>query len=92
LLRIARHSKFKSDSKKLGRSGTFSEDDEENLFKIIQRLAQKKPLDSKYKDHSLTGNWKKHRECHIKPDLLLIYQIDGDVLKLIRIGSHSELF
>jgi mRNA interferase YafQ len=91
LLHIARHSKFKSDSKRLMRSGNFSEADEKKLFDVIKNLAQGKKLDSKYRDHPLTGNWRKHRECHIKPDLLLIYQMEGETLRLIRIGSHSEL-
>jgi len=92
LLQIVQNSKFKTDSKRLIRSGNFSEADEEKLFDIIRLLAQQKKLESKYRDHPLTGNWKKHRECHIKPDLLLIYQIENNALKLIRIGSHSELY
>ena len=92
MLQIVQNSKFKTDSKRLIRSGNFSEADEEKLFDIIRLLAQQKKLESKYRDHPLTGNWKKHRECHIKPDLLLIYQIENNALKLIRIGSHSELY
>ena len=49
-------------------------------------------LVDKYKDHQLKGDMKDFRECHIKPDLLLIYMIDNDTLKLIDIGSHTELF
>ena len=42
--------------------------------------------------HALTGDWKDHRDCHVKPDLVLIYQKpDADVLRLVRLGSHSEL-
>ena len=50
-------------------------------------------LDAKYKDHSLTGNYRGNRECHIEPDWLLIYEIRGDVLVLMlyRLGSYSEL-
>ncbi|MDO7253952.1 type II toxin-antitoxin system YafQ family toxin, partial [Helicobacter cappadocius] len=50
--------------------------------------------ESKYKDHKLKGEYKDFRECHIKPDLLLIYKIDKEVLILacIAIGSHSDLF
>lgn len=74
------------------RSGVFSEVDEENLLDVIRKLAQGKSLDPKYKDHSLSGNWKNFRECHIKPDLLLIYQIKNDTLYLVRLGSHGNLF
>lgn len=44
------------------------------------------------KDHALSGDWKDHRECHLKPDLLLIYRITDDGITLVRLGSHSELF
>ncbi len=49
-------------------------------------------LPHKYLPHTLSGNYKGYSECHIRPDLLLIYQIDGDTLILYRIGSHAELF
>jgi len=92
LLRIVQHSKFKADSKRLMRSGRFSEADERKLFDVIERLAKGRRLEQRYRDHALTGNWNNHRECHIKPDLLLIYKIDDDTLKLVRLGSHSDLF
>lgn len=52
------------------------------------------PLDSKYRDHALTGNYKEFRECHIEPDWLLIYRKDTDVLELFlfRTGTHADLF
>ncbi len=50
------------------------------------------PLDSKYKDHKLVGNWKGLRECHVEPDWLLIYRINRDNLELVQTGSHPELF
>lgn len=59
---------------------------------VISILQQEKKLASKYVDHSLSGDWSGYRDCHIKPDLVLIYKIDESVLKLARIGSHSELF
>ena len=64
------------------------------LFEVIDILANGETLDAKYKDHSLTGNYRETRECHIEPDWLLIYKIRGDVLVLMhyRLGSHSELF
>ena len=50
------------------------------------------PLDVRYRDHDLSGDWAGYRECH-KPDLLLIYRkSDADTLRLARLGSHSELF
>ena len=64
------------------------------LIEVIDILANGETLDAKYKDHSLTGNYRGTRECHVEPDWLLIYEIRGDVLVLMlyRLGSHSELF
>jgi len=50
------------------------------------------PLDEKYFDHYLKGKYEGFKECHLKPDLLLIYSIEYEILKLVDIGSHSELF
>ncbi|WP_149554881.1 type II toxin-antitoxin system YafQ family toxin [Treponema pectinovorum] len=66
----------------------------EELEKVVFKLANGLPLEEKYHDHGLEGNWANHRECHIRPDWLLIYQIKDDilVLELARTGSHSDLF
>ena len=68
--------------------------DEEDLayIDVTYNLLSDIKLADKYKDHQLKGNMKEFRECHIKPDLLLVYMIDENVLKLVDIGSHSELF
>ena len=50
------------------------------------------PLPERNRDHALSGNWSGYRECHVRPDLLLIYEMAEGVLRLIRLGSHSELF
>ncbi len=58
----------------------------------MESLAKDEPLAEKHRDHALTGDWKDHRDCHIKPDLVLIYRKPNDaVLQLVRLGSHSEL-
>lgn len=64
------------------------------LFEVIGKLADGKPLDEKYKDHELTGNYAGTRECHVEPDWLLIYEQKEDVLVLMlyRVGTHSSLF
>ena len=63
------------------------------LPEIAGQLAQDRALAAKHRDHSLGGNWKDHRECHLKPDLLLIYKLPDDTtLRLVRMGSHSALF
>jgi mRNA interferase YafQ len=55
-------------------------------------LVAGEPLPEKYKDHSLHGNYEGTRDCHISPDWALIYVIVEDELRLIRTGSHAELF
>lgn len=64
------------------------------LDSVIEMLRQGKQLDEKYHDHGLTGNFIGFRECHIKPDWLLIYLIENDILTLTLVdtGSHSDLF
>jgi len=63
------------------------------LPEVVSLLANDGPLQEKHRDHSLGGNWKDHRECHLKPDLLLIYKrIEDHTLRLVRMGSHSQLF
>ena len=64
------------------------------LDDIIRALSRGETLPEKHKDHSLSGNWVGHRECHILPDWLLIYRIEDDVLvlTLARTGTHSDLF
>lgn len=55
-------------------------------------LIEGTPLHARYKDHPLSGEWKHFRDCHIEPDRLLIYKVDGDDLHLVRTGTHSDLF
>ena len=64
------------------------------LKEIINILRNQKVLPKKYKDHSLTGDYAKYRECHIEPDWILIYRIENDTLTLVlfRTGTHSDLF
>jgi mRNA interferase YafQ len=84
--KIERTNEFKRDFKKHGNLDS-------SLIEVLYKLMNDEPLPAKYKDHNLTGNWNSYRECHIKPDLLLIYKnTDLNVLSLVRLGSHSELF
>ncbi|MGN8520039.1 type II toxin-antitoxin system YafQ family toxin [Helicobacter pylori] len=60
---------------------------------VVENLRNQIPLDKRFKDHALVGEYKGCRECHIKPDVLLVlYRIQNNVLTLVRLGSHSELF
>ena len=85
---IFRTSSFKKDYKKL------STTDKEILKEVVISLANGETLAEEYKDHKLIGNYLGCRECHLKPDLLLIYRIDDDILELAltRVSSHSKLF
>lgn len=64
------------------------------LEAVVEMLANQVPLDAKYRDHALTGNYSEFRECHIEPDWLLIYRQEINALELFlfRTGSHSDLF
>jgi mRNA interferase YafQ len=79
---------FKKDYKRVKKQGK----DLNDLRSVVEMLAGRRPLLPKNRDHNLSGRWNKHRECHITPDWLLIYRIDGENLILERTGSHSELF
>ena len=88
---IERTAQFRRDYKreKKGRHGATLD---ASLYAIFQELVFDRPLDKKYKDHALTQNWRGFRECHARPDLLLIYRLPGaETLELHRLGSHSEL-
>lgn len=63
------------------------------LKPLLLALACDQRLDARWRDHDLSGDWAGYRECHVKPDLLLIYRKSGaDTLRLARLGSHAELF
>jgi len=86
---IVRTSQFKSDLKRLAKSGKYSIDE---LLSVIEKLANDISLFAKYHNHPLAGKWKDNRDCHIRPDWLLIYRLDTKTLTLVRTGSHAELF
>lgn len=81
-------SRFNKDIKRFKKNKSDIE-----LFKFVTgKLINEKKLDLKYKDHKLSGNFIGRRECHIKPDWLLIYKISEDKVIFERTGTHSELF
>ena len=89
---IDRSSAFKRDYKREAK-GQYRAALDELLKPVLIALASDHPLEARYRDHDLSGDWAGYRECHIKPDLLLIYRkSDPDTLRLARFGSHSELF
>jgi mRNA interferase YafQ len=62
------------------------------LREAILLLVEGAPLPPSYRDHALGGDWAHHRDCHLEPDWLLLYKLDGDDLYLVRTGTHSDLF
>jgi len=88
MLKPARTKPFKKDFKKVLRQRK----EVEKLKAIMAKLAAQEELDIKHRDHKLIGNFKDRRECHIEPDWLLIYKIEGDKIIFERTGSHSDLF
>lgn len=88
---IVRTKRFKTAYKRVKNLRGFKE---EVFFEVVKILASGGALSEKYRDHKLTGNLKNFRECHLTPDILLLYQIDDGilVLTLVSIGNHAQLF
>ena len=89
MLTLAYSTQFKKDFKKIAK---LQIPDVVEVGHVIKQLQLEQVLPEKYVDHPLSGNWIGYRDCHVKPDLVLIYKIDKTSLKLARIGAHSELF
>ena len=85
---IFRTSSFKKDYKKLNNQ------DKLLLKDVITTLSEGEELEVKFRDHALGGNFLGCRECHVKPDLLLVYRVNHNILELglVNVGSHSQLF
>lgn len=90
MLKFFTSNRFEKDYKRMQKRGK----DIELLDDVMRKLTQEEPLDRKYKEHTLKGNFKDRRECHITPDWLLIYKIDTKEKTIIfeRTGSHADLF
>ncbi len=89
---IERQTAFRRDFKREKLSGRYKNLDK-IIIDILTVLATDSPLPERYNDHPLMGRWVGFRECHIKPDLLLIYEKSSpETLVLARLGSHSDLF
>ena len=92
MLKILYQGQFKKDFKLALKRGCNPKELETELNYLVKEI----PLPEKYRDHALTSsrNYKNMRECHIEPDWLLIYKVEKDllILKLIRTGTHSDLF
>jgi mRNA interferase YafQ len=91
---IRRTNQFKKDHKRetKGRSAAYVKKLDGDLGVVVRVLEADGALEDRHKDHALTGDWKDHRDCHVRSDLVLIYRKpDDNTLELIRLGSHSAL-
>ena len=81
---------FEEDYKRLVKRGK----DIEKLKTVMRCLVNRQSLESRYRDHALTGNFKDYRDCHIEPDWILLYRIDKTLeeITFARTGSHADLF
>jgi mRNA interferase YafQ len=86
---IGRTTSFKRDYKREKRTDPSVDD---ALVPVLELLASDHELPERLRDHALGGDWKGHRDCHVKPDLVLIYTKPKGTLTLVRLGSHAELF
>ena len=91
-MRIVKYTaRFKRDYRR-EKSGQLGKKLDALLMEVVDLLAADAPLPRRHVDHPLTGEWSDHRDCHIRPDLVLIYRKpDPESLELVRMGSHSEL-
>ena len=90
LLELKKTSRFRKDLKRVVKRNL----DIDLLDEVILTLREQKPLEPKHRDHDLSGDYAGFRECHIQPDWLLIYMIDGGniIPTAFRTGTHSDLF
>lgn len=90
MLNIVPSNQFKKDLKLAKKRGLKLD----RLTTVVNTLAAQQPLDEKYRDHGLSGNYRGFRECHIEPNWLLVYRVDNDELELFlfRTGTHTDLF
>ena len=86
---VRKTTQFKKDYKRFKNDTEFVK----ILFRLVGFLAEGKTIPEEFIPHSLKGNWKNYMECHVKNDTLLIwYDKEKDIVELVRLGSHSELF
>ncbi len=85
---IFQTSQFKKDFKRTKKRGK----DLNKLKEVVSAIANSEALQERHRDHALSGNWSGSRDCHIEPDWILIYRVDGEFLFLERTGGHIDLF
>ena len=92
MLTVKLDKRFKKDIQRDKKSGTFNEDDFDELKQVMTNLIDEIELDKKYLDHKLIGDFKDFKECHLKPNWLLVYKTDSQDIKFARLGTHQQIF
>ena len=87
-MRLLTTTRLERDLKRASRRGK----NLNKLWRVVERLLARKPLDPRHRPHRLSGEWSACRECHLEPDWLLIWDQRPDVLILVRTGTHADLF
>ena len=87
-MRLGTTRRFERDLKLAGKRGK----NLDKLWQIVERLLAGEALDRRNRVHRLSGDWSHAWECHIEPDWLLVWQVDNDILLLVRTGTHADLF
>ena len=86
--RLKTTKRFERDLKRVRKRGKQLD----KLWSVVDRLLSNEPLEARYREHTLSGQWQSFRECHIEPNWLLIWREAEDQLILVRTGTHSDLF
>ena len=86
-------SAFRKDYKRARANPCRAQDVRALYEAVVVLLAEDEALPERFRDHALVGNWQGYRECHLKPDLLLLYRTEEPgILRIARLGSHAEIF
>ena len=88
MLTPVRSTQFKRDVRRAKKRGR----DLSRLRAVLASLIRHEPVTARNLDHPLRGIWKGYREAHVEPDWLLVYRVSGNELRLVRTGSHADLF
>ena len=87
-MRLLTTTRFERDLRRVKRRGANLDE----LWRVVERLLSRQPLDLRRRRHRLSGDWSQYWECHIESDWLLIWNDEDDALILVRTGTHSDLF
>ena len=91
MLEVYESSAFKKDRKRESKN-PLNRDVDFRIVEVLSLLSKNVVLPPRFKLHKLRGSYLGLLECHVKPDLLMIFRVENNAIHLLRLGSHSELF